>query len=449
MISDIQSALNLTCDVQVTHDDARLPSSYAVSELAAASMGAVAAAVSQVTSDLGLEPSPPGAEVDQRLASLWFGFSIAPIDWELPPVWDAIAGDYAARDGWIKLHTNAPHHRAAALSVLGVPAERGKVAKAVAGWDADDLETTIVEAGGVAAAMRSADEWSVHAQGKSVAAEPLIHWREARPVKLRDFPATRERPLNGLRVLDLTRVLAGPVATRTLAGFGAQVLRIDPPGWDEANVVPDITLGKRCATLDLKNASDRKTLETLLAGADVLIHGYRADALERLGLGDDARRAIAPNLIDVALNAYGWTGPWASRRGYDSLVQMSSGVADAGMRWAGADKPAPLPVQALDHATGYLMAAAAIRALSAAVVTCKTQAARLSLARTAELLKASPQTAPGTMTLAPQADDFAQTREQTPWGAARRLAPAITVDGAPMRWARGPCKLGTHNPVWS
>lgn len=160
------------------------------------------------------------------------------------------------------------------------------------------------------------------------------------------------RPLAGIKVLDFTRVLAGPVATRFLAGLGADVLRIDPPEWDEPGVVPDVILGKRCARLDLHTAEDRRVFEALLARADIVVHGYRPGAMARLGYDEGERRTINPGLVDVSLCAYGWTGPWAGRRGFDSLVQMSIGIAEAGMRWQQAERPVPLPVQALDHATG-------------------------------------------------------------------------------------------------
>ena len=198
----------------------------------------------------------------------------------------------------------------------------------------------------------------------------------------------RQRPLQGIRVLDLTRILAGPVATRFLAGFGADVLRIDPIGWEEPGTVPEVVLGKRCARLNLKDPADRAVLEQLLGQADVMIHGYRPDALARLGLDADRRRALNPALVDVSLDAYGWTGPWHGRRGFDSLVQMSTGIADAGMRAAGSDRPVPLPCQAIDHATGYLMATAALRGLTERYASGVGSSARASLARTARVLVA-------------------------------------------------------------
>lgn len=417
-------------------DPQAFASCFAVSDLATASIGAVGASLNSLVGETRQ------MAVNQRLASLWFGTSIRPEGWDMPPIWDAVAGDYACKDGWIRLHTNLPHHRRAALGVLGVNAHRATVAEAVKGWSKAALEAKIIAKGGVAAAMRSAAEWRAHPQGQAVLAEPLITWDSPHNRPLWQAPPAR--PLQGLKVLDLTRVLAGPVATRTLAGFGADVLRIDPPDWDEANVVPDITLGKRCARLDLHEANDRKLFEALLKQADVFVHGYRPGALAGLGYGYAKRRALAPDALEVSLCAYGWSGPWARRRGFDSLVQMSSGIADAGMGWAARDVPVPLPVQALDHATGYLMAAAVLRMLAGNGYS----RARLSLARTAGLLMAHRQAEIGTLAKTPQATDFEPSLEKTPWGPAHRLRPPLQIDGIPMRWPRGASDLGSAAPKW-
>jgi crotonobetainyl-CoA:carnitine CoA-transferase CaiB-like acyl-CoA transferase len=188
--------------------------------------------------------------------------------------------------------------------------------------------------------------------------------------------------------LDLTRVLAGPVATRFLAGLGAEVLRLDPPGWDEPGVLPDVTLGKRRTRLDLRTRAGRDRFEALLRGADLLVHGYRPGALDGLGWDAAHRQALRPGLVEVSLNAYGWDGPWRDRRGFDSLVQMSCGIAEAGMARLGKEKPFPLPVQALDHACGYIMAAAALISLRRRRETGMGSITRLSLARVARLLLA-------------------------------------------------------------
>ncbi len=420
--------------VTFTSDDT-LPSVYGVTDLAVASIGAACLAVSRLT---GGKP----VAIDRRLASLWFGWSVCPEGWKPPPVWDPVAGDYQTEDGWIRLHTNAPHHRAAALGVLGAPGEREFVAAAVARWRKDELETRIVEAGGCAAAMRSEADWAAHPQGQAVAAEPLIALT-AHPAVPRSWQPRPDRPLAGLRLLDLTRILAGPVATRFLAGYGADVLRIDPPGWDEGAVIPEISLGKRCARLDLEDKTDRARFEALLAEADLLVHGYRPGALEALNYGETARRTLNPALIDISLDAYGWSGPWRERRGFDSLVQMSAGIAEAGMTHRGRDRPTPLPVQALDHATGYLMAAAAVHALA----NRQAVTARLSLARTARLLGEGGIDEQGAV-LQAGAEDWLADLEMTGWGPARRLRPPALIERTPMSWDRPAGKLGSAEAVW-
>jgi len=403
-----------------------LRSCFRVSDLAEA---AILAAATELAGLIGARE----ITIDRRLSLLWFGMTLRPSGWQLPSAWDPIAGDYRTTDGWLRLHTNAPHHRDAALRVLGCDADKVKVAETVATWSKDTLENAVIEAGGAAAAMHSLEEWKQHPQGQAITKEPLIAWRQA--VHGRNGRPQPLDGLHGLRVLDLTRVLAGPVATRFLAGFGAQVLRVDPPGWHEPGVEHEVTLGKRRAGLDLHKADDRRQFETLLSQADVLVHGYRPGALEKLGYGEEERQSLSPGLIDVSLNAYGWSGPWQTRRGFDSLVQMSCGIAHEGMQRAGEVRPVPLPVQALDHATGYLMAAAVLRALRQSRKTGLGLSARLSLSRTAAML-----TDAGAHTFQGEAidetpSDLSPELEATSWGPARRIKFPVAIDGKAPEWA--------------
>jgi hypothetical protein len=421
-----------------------LPSTYAVTSFASAAIGTAALAVSELVAAVA---DPPPVTVDRRLASLWFGTSIKPVGWTLPSPWDPIAGDYLAADGWIRLHTNAPRHRTAALHVLNCAGERSIVAEAVKRWSAEALETAVVEAGGCAAGMWTVPEWGAHPQGRAVSAEPLIAMQEVGAASSGWRP-TAARPLAGVKVLDLTRVLAGPVATRFLAGYGANVLRIDPPDWDEPAIEPEVTLGKRCARLDLRRPPDRARFERLISEADLFIHGYRPEALGALGYGEDIRRALNPNLIDVRLDAYGWSGPWRNRRGFDSLVQMSTGIAAAGGAWRGADKPVPLPVQALDHATGYFMAAAAVRGLALRLGKGEATSARLSLARTVALLIGTPRHASEPEALSPTDADYSAAVEATDWGSAHRALPPVRIAGAPTGWMRPASRLGSARAAW-
>jgi CoA-transferase family III len=424
-----------------------LPSAFPVSDFAAASISAAGLAVAELAAaESGVAPR---VVTDRRLASFWFAWSLRPIGWAPPPPWDPVAGDYRTLDGWIRLHTNAPRHRAAALDVLGVEADRSAVAQAVSLWKSDELEDRVVNAGGCAAAMRSIKAWRLHPQGRAVSAEPLVRIERRPAPPIPGWQPTPARPLAGLKVLDLTRVLAGPVATRFLAGFGAEVLRIDPPDWDEPGVVPEVTLGKRCARLDLGDQTGLAVFERLLSQADLLVHGYRPDALEQLGIGADRRRQLAPHLIEVTLDAYGWSGPWTGRRGFDSLVQMSAGIAEAGMRWKDSDRPTPLPVQALDHSTGYLMAAAAVRGVLSRLKGEGASTSSLSLARTAQALaEASPR--PERPAFAPDMPaDLMDGIELTSWGEARRLRPAVSLDNIEMSWVRPATGLGTDYATWA
>ncbi|HEY4144917.1 CoA transferase [Pinirhizobacter sp.] len=424
-----------------------LPAIFPVTDLASATMAAAGLAISELRNH-ATSTSPARVAVDRRLASMWFAWSQRPIGWMPPAPWDPIAGDYLASDGWIRLHTNALHHRKAAERILGEHQDKAGMAKAVSAWKKADLEQAIVDVGGCAAEMRSLNSWAGHPQGLAVASEPLVHRQQMHDETRSRWRPDANRPLDGLRVLDLTRVLAGPAATRFLAAYGADVLRIDPPTWDEPGLVTDLTLGKRCARLDLHKKNDRALFEKLLSTTDILVHGYRPDALERLGFGVEARRRLAPGLVDVCLDAYGWTGPWADRRGFDSLVQMSTGIADAGMQATGADKPKPLPVQALDHGTGYLMAAAAVRGITERLKTGRGMQARLSLARTARFLldHATPN---DTSTLAAETPaDIDPWPEHTVWGEARRLRWPVAMDGCEAKWNHAASPLGSSPAEW-
>jgi hypothetical protein len=453
LLATIESSVGLEVNSSSVSlpDGGTFPSVFGVSDLAQASIGAAGSALAALIA-LTSGKDAPSASVDRDLASAWFRLSIRPLGWELAPGWDKLSGDYRCNDGWIKLHANASRHRDAILSVLDVANEREAVATKVTSLSAVQLESEVVGAGGAAAAMMSIDDWRAHPQGRAVAEEPLVSIERTGVARnARDVVGRVGRPLAGLRVLDLTRVLAGPVATRLLAGWGAEVLRIDPPDWHEPAVVPEVTLGKQCARLDLRTPEGTQRFLELLADADILVHGYRSDALERLGLGSDLRDAVRPGLIDVSLDAYGWTGPWKNRRGFDSLVQMSTGIANAGARAAGSDEPKSLPAQALDHATGYLMAASALAGL---VLRQKEEVGshwRMSLARTAQLLLSTfredgLQRGGEAPVVTPEG---VGPIEHTPWGDALRLAPPMVVEGSPLRWSIPAHELGSEEPRWS
>ena len=431
-----------------------LPSFFAVTELAAASMGAAGLALATFVEALNIRAGHPlhtfpTVKVDRRLASFWFASTLRPQGWTLPKHDEVGAADYLAQDGWLRLHTNAPHHRDAALKVLQCAATREAMALAVATWKRDALVARIIAEGGCAATMLSTEEWFNHPQGQAVHQEALINWAAGTHTHAQAWAYSPTQPLAGVKVLDMTRVLAGPAATRMLAGLGAQVLRLDAPMWDESNA-PEMTLGKHCAELDLRQADQRAHWVKLLSEADVLVHGYRSDALANMGLDAHARQRIRPGLVDVSLDAYGFTGPWSNRRGFDSLVQMSTGIAQTGQQLAQSARPMPLPVQALDHATGYLLATAALQGLTTRLQTGQGSIARASLARTGSLLLTTLDPAGlSRPPLAPETPaDLSDATEQTGWGPAKRVKWPVTVSEVEMKWAVGAGPLKRDDARW-
>ena len=291
---------------------------------------------------------------------------------------------WRASDGGIRTHANYPWHEQRLLSVLGCGADVEAVGRAIAAWRVGELEEAIFDAKGCAAVVREPEEWLRHAQGSTVATQPLLTLRRAG-----DAPARRRGPAPraaaDVRVLDLTRVIAGPVCTRTLAAHGADVLRVDSPTLPELEQQSvDSNAGKRSAALDFASVGGRGELERLLVDADVVVIGYRPGALACFGLAPAALAEAHPGVVVVTLSAWGEDTPWAARRGFDSLVQAASGIARVEGR--DGDEPGVLPAQALDHATGYLAAAAALCGLARQTREGGTWHAQLSLAHTAAWL---------------------------------------------------------------
>jgi CoA transferase family III len=435
--------------VTVTGPRTVLPAYFDVTGLATASVaGATLAAAEFLAAREVSRPRP--VSVGSRAACAAFAAEglFTPVGWSMPEMWDPVAGNYRAEDGWIRLHTNYPYHRAAVERVLGA-GDRAAVAAAALRWKAGDLEAAVVSAGGCAAVMRSRETWLASPPGAATAtATPVVVSEHRLPAgrAAADPPLTgTAAPFAGVRVLDMTRVIAGPVCTKFLAAYGAEVLRLDPPGFAEVPaLLPETTAGKRSAALDLRLDADRRIFENLLADADVLVTGLRADALAGLGYGDGTLTAISPALIIASLNAYGWDGPWRHRRGFDSLVQMSCGIAAAGALAAGRDEPFPLPVQALDHATGYLLAAEVGRALTRRLTRSAVSRIRASLIGTATLLWSLPRPTGRP----PSPGDFELVDTGTAWGPARRVPLPGKIAGVTPEWRVEAGPLGRDRPAW-
>lgn len=368
-----------------------------------------------------------------------------------PPAWDAIAGIYRTRDEkFVRLHTNFPHHRDAVCRVLSCKPERDDVQAALLQWDGEAFETAAYAAGGVVALMRSHDEWSATPHAKALAGVPLISITKIGEAAPKPWPAG-DRPLAGIRVLDLSRVIAGPVAGRTLAVHGADVLLISGP---DLPAIPWLTIdtgrGKLTSFVDLKREQGRGVLRNLLADADIFSQGYRPRAIAGLGFSPDDAARISPGIIYVTLSAYGHAGPWAERRGFDSLVQTATGFNHAEGQAAGVDGPKELPAQMLDHATGYFMAFGAMMAKARQAREGGSWHVQVSLARTGQWLWNLGRVSGGLGTRDLTGEMVMPFIEETSsgFGALRSVRHSAILSKTSALWARPAMPLGSHPPQW-
>ena len=358
----------------------------------------------------------------------------------------------------MRTHGNYPWHRGALLRALGSRDDPDSVAAAIEGRGAREVEDLVVAAGGVAAAVRTEADWRAQPPGQAVAAAPLVEGCQHRSAtwdgvfSIGGAPPRRRTagalPASGIRVLDLTRVIAGPVTTRFLASLGAEVLRLDRPDRPELpSQRYDGLLGKRSALLEFDTPGGNARLHELLSGADVLVHGYRPHALDRFGLAREALAERHPGLVVVSLSAWGSAGPWGGRRGFDSIVQAACGIAVA--ESPDGKHPGALPCQLLDHGTGYLCAAAVLRALAAQATRGGTLFRELSLARTGHWLLSQPR---GEPVAAAPAD-----RDPGPWlttvgsaeGPVTVVKPLGRLDGQELAWPSPLSRYGGDPPAWS
>jgi crotonobetainyl-CoA:carnitine CoA-transferase CaiB-like acyl-CoA transferase len=367
-----------------------------------------------------------------------------------PEYTDRIHGIYRCRDGrFVRIHTNLPHHRDGVLALLGCEHDRAAVAKALAGWDAEAYETASAEAGLVGTMSRSFAEWDAHPQGRVIPGLPLFTIERIGDALPRPLPPG-DRPLAGIRVLDMTRVIAGPVCGRTLASHGADVLLVTARHLPTMEpLVIDNGRGKLSTAIDLRTPDGRATLTSLLKDADIFVQGYRPGAIAGRGFGPQDAARIRPGIICVSLCAYSHEGPWAGRRGFDSLVQNANGLNVAEAEAAGDATPKPLPAQVIDHATGHLMAFATMTALARRTQEGGSWHVRLSLAQTAHWLRSLGRV-DGLALPDPGVDDVRDRLEEIASGFGRitTVRHAATLSETPPRWTRPSVPLGTDPPVW-
>jgi crotonobetainyl-CoA:carnitine CoA-transferase CaiB-like acyl-CoA transferase len=441
----LQAAETPAAEVMFTGSDPVFPTPYRVGTAGAAVLGAVGLAVSRLW--FLRTKRYQDVKVDVRSAAAAMrSAAYLKIDGQRPKeVWDPMSGYYPVRDGrWVSIHCNFANHREAAMGVLGKPADRAAAEAASRNWDGLALEDAIHAAKGCAGLARSAAEWAAHPHAMSVAAQPLLQVEKISASKPEPLPSG-PRPLSGVRVLDLTRVLAGPTCARTLAEHGADVLKISGAHLPDSGISEfDTGLGKLSAYLDLRTSSGKETLRRLLKEGDVFSQSYRPGTLAARGFSPEQAAQIRPGIVYVTLSAWGAAGPWSARRGFDSIVQTVSGMAmEQGRAGSDPTKPKLMPVSAIDYVSGYLMAYGALAALARRATEGGSWLVKVSLARTGKWIVDR-----GFI------DDFASVKEpdvkdllmQT--GNVAHLKPVLGLSETPPYWERPPAPLGTHPAEW-
>lgn len=440
--------------VDVAGIDPVLPTRLPVGEAAAATIVAAGLASARLWQRRGGRPQRLAIDVRAAAASL-LSFALLRVPGvALARATPATVGLFrTGDDGWIHLHGGFPHLHAETLALLGCRDDAAAVAAAVRRWEAAPLEDALAASRLCGARLRSAAEWRAHPQGAALARAPLVALERLGDAPPRPLPgpgaaAAGARPLSGVRVLDLTRVLAGPTCARTLAAHGAEVLHVRGPGlpFIEPFVI-DTNPGKRSCHLDLDAAADRARLQQLVGDADVFAQGYRPGALARRGFGAEALAAARPGIVVVSIDCYGCGGPWAARPGWEQLAQTATGMAH---EHGGADAAAIVPAAVLDYTTGHLAALGALVALARRVVEGGSWHVRVSLARTAMWLLDLPRVRPSATPSGLDGVVLAahEIRMDTAWGPLTRLGPILRMSETPPHWSRPPAPLGQDPPRW-
>ena len=432
----------------------QLPSTFQIGDIASATIAAQALAAARLWHMRTGRQSPrQQISVDLRHSMAMFRADrYLTIDNQAPPDdGPSLFGFYQTGDGqWVQLHTNFPHHSAGVLAVLQCGGQRDEVAAAIRNWNADALETRLADAGMCASMIRSPEAWQAHPQAAAIATLPLFEI-----IRIGDAPpqpmSAAARPLSGVRVLDLSRIIAAPVGARALAAHGADVLAVSAAHLPNfSSLVIDTGRGKRAAQLDLRDAGGRSQLLELVHGADVFLQAYRPGSLAALGFSAEELCKLRPGLIHVDLSAYSHVGPWANRRGFDSLVQSATGIAYEEGVAGGLNGPGKLPCQALDYATGFLIAFATIAALQRRAVEGGSWQVRVSLAQTGRWLQNMPRRGLYQDASELTEAEIAATLQTcaSKYGQVSAVAPVERMSATPAYFDKPPVPLGNDGARW-
>ncbi|HEX3244348.1 MAG TPA: CoA transferase [Chloroflexota bacterium] len=449
LLQEVDLRFNPDDDVRIIGHDPILGNRFPVGEAAAVALAAGGVALNDLWETKTGRRQKVRVEVRRSAVSLRAS-GYMQVNGGPPPPGPAdgnpVVDLYRCRDGrWVHLHGAFPHLAAGTLKVLGCSRDREEIAAAVAGWEGQALEDALAEARMCGAMARTAEQWAEHPQGQAMAGIPRVEIIKLGDSDPEPLPPG-DRPLSGLRVLDITRILAGPTHARTLASYGADVLHIASEDLPHADLwLMDTNQGKLSAHLDLESPEDRDRLRALAAGADVVSQGYRAGSMERKGFGPEELVTRRPGLIYVSINCYGHHGPWQSRPGWEQLAQTVTGLATG---HGAPDHPVRMPVACCDYTTGYLAALGTMVALGRRAREGGSYHVRASLVQSGMwFARLGPTCDPDAATGPGDTTDLT-TEEDTAWGRLTHLKPAIELSETPAYWERPPVPLGTHPAEW-
>lgn len=436
--------------VQLIGDDPVFPSSFNVATAAQVSIASAAGIAAELGHTRGLPPQT--VTVDRTLAAIECTSHFT-LNNKTTPKFAELSGLYQCSDGWLRLHANFDHHRDAALKVAGLPTgsntPRTDLEAKALDFKRDQLELEILNNGGACAAVRTFAQWDNLPQAKAVAELPLVEITkigEAAP-KPHARLSKGHSPLSNIRILDLTRILAGPVCGRTLAAYGADVMLINSPKLPNIDSIIETSRGKLSAHIDLTMDSGKAALHQLLKETHAFIQGYRPGAIAAHDLSPETLAADYPGIVYTSLSAYGRKGPWSNRRGFDSLLQSASGINMAEAAAKGVDTPTALPMQILDYASGFLMAFGTQVALQKQITEGGSWHVQVSLARTGLWLRSLGQYSDGLQCSAPDIDPYLQSYPSR-YGDLRALPHPAQFSQTPVHWQHPSAPPGTHPPVW-
>jgi crotonobetainyl-CoA:carnitine CoA-transferase CaiB-like acyl-CoA transferase len=435
--------------------DPVLPTSFRVTETSVATLSAIGLAVNDLWKLRTGRHQRVALNTRHATASLRSTGYIK-VDGKTKPPKTGVMGMFPTKDGrWYYVHANFPHHRAAALKVLGATEDREAVVKAIAQRDAFELEEAVLAAGGAGGMVRSMEEWAKHPQSAAIASLPMIEI-----IKIGDAPPEAlpagDRPLSGIRVLDLTRVVAGPVGTRSLAEHGADVLRITSPHLPHIDMQElETGHGKLSAKIDLRQPEDVEKLRGLVREADVFCQGYRPGTIASHGFSPEELAKLRPGIVAISLSAFSHAGPWSGRRGFDTAVQATSGIAwrQGQLFPIGGPGPQFYPVSTIDYLVGHLLAVGAMVALKRRATEGGSWLVRTSLAQVGKWLVDQGEVPESELKGIPSEftpEELASwmTTTQCPAGLVQHFSPILGLSETPPRWDRPSVPVGHHPAVW-